>query len=237
MAVNDLLTEAEISALLYGIDNTAGDGTGRKLGNNQDPSIYVKNVQFIRNFIPEIDIICERYIVYMRDYLKNYLHQNIEISINNVILEKYIDYINSLSIPSSIACLSSRENDSKFLLHMDTNIAYLIIDHYFGGSGKYSSVINKQEFTELECQVLNGISINAVSKLEKSWNPICPMKLDLLSTIHDMQSKNILDTDEIVGVIRFKIESDSIEGYFDLVIPHSSLKNLKNYLEFKSNKR
>jgi flagellar motor switch protein FliM len=223
MPVNDLLTEAEINALLYGIEsNNNGNST-----NDQDPSKYLKNTQFIQNYIPEIDIICERYIVFFRKFLRNFLHQNIEISINNVLLEKYIDYINSLSVPSSLNLLSDEKGDIKLFLNLDTNLGYLVIDNYFGGNGKYLSKLDKQEFSKLEYNVLYKAVNNAVLKLEESWEPIHPMKLTLVDTIYDLQSKNTLQADEIIGIIRFKTESGSIEGYFDLIIPHSTMCILK----------
>ena len=53
------------------------------------------------------------------------------------------------------------------------------------------------------------------------------MKLVLMDTLYDLQSKNILQSEEVLGIIRFKTESGSIEGYFDLVIPHSTMRKLK----------
>jgi flagellar motor switch protein FliM len=232
MAVNDLLTEAEINALLYGIDSNASDNNlDEKSNNEQDPIKYAKNAKFIQKYIPEIDIICERYIVCLQAFLGKHLHQNVEITINNVLIETYIDYINSLSVPSSLNLLSNETSDLKLFLHLDTNLNYLIIEYYFGGNGKYLPKLNKQDFTKLESHILKNVAENTVSQLEKSWELIQPMKFVLQDTMYDFQGNKIIQDNEVVGIIRFKTRLGSNVGHFDLAIPHSTMRIFKQLFD------
>lgn len=224
MAVNDLLTEAEINALLYGIDSNASNNKlDENSTNEQDPIKYAKNAKFIQKYIPEIDIICERYIVCLQAFLEKHLHQKVEITINNVLIETYIDYIYSLSAPSTLNLLSNETSDLKLFLHLDTNLNYLIIEYYFGGNGKYLPKLNKQDFTKLETHILKNVAENAVFHLEKSWELIQPMKFILQDTIFDFQGNKIIQDDEVVGIIRFNARLGSNEGHFDLAVPYSTM--------------
>src|SRR5690606_1581082 len=104
MAVNDLLTQDEIDALLHGVSSgdveTEEDGPGI-VGEVTDYD-FTSQDRIVRGRLPTLEIINERYARQLRLSFFNMLRRNAEISTTGVQMLKFSEYTHSLFVPASL---------------------------------------------------------------------------------------------------------------------------------------
>ncbi len=104
MAVSDLLSQEEIDALLNGVSSgdvktedaaQAEPGVAQSFDfNNQD--------RIVRGRMPTLEMVNERFARYFRISLFNLMRRSAEISVGQVQMMKFAEYVHSLFVPTSL---------------------------------------------------------------------------------------------------------------------------------------
>src|SRR3990172_13127251 len=103
MAINDILTQDEIDALLHGVNAGDVDTQAGQQGDDGTAKPYDFNSQdrIVRGRMPTLEMINERFSRYFRISLFNMLRHSAEISVAGVEMQKFSEYIHSLYVPTS----------------------------------------------------------------------------------------------------------------------------------------
>ena len=136
MAINDILTQDEIDALLHGVnsgdvdtEDTASidDGEARKYD-------FASQDRIVRGRMPTLEMINERFARYFRINLFNMLRRSAEISIGGVQMLKFSEYVHSLFVPTSLNLVKVKPLRGTALFVIDPKLVFILVDNYFGAT-------------------------------------------------------------------------------------------------------
>ncbi len=232
MAVNDLLSQDEIDALLHGVssndietdDEEFADGEAR----NYD---FTTQDRIVRGRMPTLEMVNERYARLFRISIFNMLRRSAEISVGGVQMLKFSEYIHSLFVPTSLNMVRIKPLRGTALFVLDPRLVFMIVDNYFGGDGRYHAKIEGREFTPTELRVVEMILEQVFVDLKEAWAPV--MQLDFVKQNSEVnpQFANIVSPSEVVVVNTFHVEIEGGGGDFHITLPYSMLEPIRELLD------
>ncbi|MGR9100922.1 MAG: flagellar motor switch protein FliM, partial [Gammaproteobacteria bacterium] len=104
MAINDLLTQEEINALLHGVDE--GEiATGGGAGKQKSYRLYdfASQERIVRGRMPTLEMVNERFARHFRISLFNFIRRSAEISVTGIHIQKFSEYVQGLPVPNNLS--------------------------------------------------------------------------------------------------------------------------------------
>jgi flagellar motor switch protein FliM len=229
----NLLSAEELDALSAGIEdgsiesdtgiNTAAAALKHDL-TNEDSSLGVN--------VSAVDMINERFVRQFRHGLLEVLRTTPKISMANVKIIKYQDYMKDLSPPLAVNTVRLEPLQGTSLVIIDPAVVFASLDNFFGGFGRGMNALPPgRSFTPTETSII-GIMLNVFfGALQEAWAPVMPIKCEHVSSEVNPAFAQIADGNDLVIVSRFESElSHDVKGNIDLVYPYSSLKPIREAL-------
>ena len=108
---------------------------------------------------------------------------------------------------------------------------YLLVDHFFGGSGQTHVKPEGQDFTLIEQRVMTRVTAMALGNLAKAWEPVHQVDIKAVRSEMNPQLAAIVIPSEIVIVITVGIELGDAVGDMHLCIPYAMLEPLREKLQ------
>lgn len=231
MSVNDLLSQDEIDALLHGVDDGAVQATEEIVDGDARPYDFTSQDRIVRGRMPTLEMINERFARYFRTSLFNMLRRSPEIAVGGVQMLKFAEYVHSLFVPTSLNLVHIRPLRGTALFVFDPKLVYIIVDNFFGGSGKFYNKIEGREFTQTEGRIIDLMLQHAFSDMVNAWNPVMQVGFEYQSSEVNPHFANIVSPTEVVVISTFHVELDGGGGDFHVTIPYSMLEPIRDLLD------
>ena len=233
MAINDILTQDEIDALLHGVNS--GDVDTEDAGNVNDGQArrydFASQDRIVRGRMPTLEMINERFARYFRINLFNMLRRSAEISIGGVQMLKFSEYVHSLFVPTSLNLVKVKPLRGTALFVIDPKLVFILVDNYFGGEGKFHTKIEGREFTPTEMRVIEMLLSLAFKDLKEAWSPIMQISFEYMNSEVNPQFANIVSPSEVVVVTTFHVELDGGGGDMHVTMPYSMVEPIREILD------
>lgn len=233
MAINDLLSQDEIDALLHGV--TGGDvetetdeGLAEGEVRNYD---FASEERIVRGRMPTLEMINERFSRYFRISLFNMLRRSAEISVGGVEMVKFAEYVHTLYVPTSLNMIKIRPLRGTALLVLDPKLVFIVVDNFFGGDGRYHAKIEGREFTPTEQRVIQMLLNLAFKDLHEAWAPVMDVDFEYLNSEVNPQFANIVSPTEVVVCSKLHIELEGGGGDLHITMPYSMLEPIREMLD------
>ena len=233
MSTQDLLSQDEIDALLHGVDSgdvdteddlRAHDGVARSVDlSSQD--------RIVRGRMPTLEMINERFARHLRISLFNLLRRSTEITVGGVRLEKFGEYIHTLPVPTSLSMIRVKPLRGTALFVMDARLVFTLVDHFFGGGGRFHAKVEGREFTLTETRVMRMVLELAFRDLIEAWGPVLPLEFEYINSEVNPQFANIVSPSEVVVICSFKLELEGGGGEMHLTLPYSMIEPIRDLLD------
>ncbi|HVL02080.1 MAG TPA: flagellar motor switch protein FliM [Dongiaceae bacterium] len=230
MAVQDLLSQDEIDALLHGVDD--GDiSTGGDQG-DEGISSYDLSTQdrIVRGRMPTLEMVNERFARYTRISMFNLLRRTADVSVGGVQVIKFGEYVHSLYVPTSLNMIRVKPLKGTGLFILDAKLVFKLVDNFFGGDGRHVK-IEGREFTPTENRVVQMVLEQAFTDMEEAWKALLPVKFEYMGSEVNPSLANIVSPSEVVVVNSFHVELDGGGGEMHLTLPYSMIEPLREMLD------
>ncbi len=233
MAINDLLSQDEIDALLHGVSGgdieTEGDeGLGEGEVRAYD---FTSEERIVRGRMPTLEMINERFSRHFRISLFNMLRRSAEISVGGVEMVKFAEYVHTLYVPTSLNMIKVRPLRGTALLVLDPKLVFIVVDNFFGGDGRYHAKIEGREFTPTEQRVIQMLLNLAFKDLREAWAPVMEVDFEYINSEVNPQFANIVSPTEVVVASKFHIELEGGGGDLHVTMPYSMLEPIREVLD------
>jgi len=233
MAVNDLLSQDEIDALLHGvsssdIDTDADDDLADGEARGYD---FTTQDRIVRGRMPTLEMVNERYARLFRISLFNLLRRSAEISVGGVQMLKFSEYVHSLFVPTSLNMVKIKPLRGTALFVLDPKLVFMVVDNYFGGDGSFHTKIEGREFTPTERRVIQIILDQVFIDLKEAWSPVMELDFEFINSEVNPQFANIVSPSEVVVVTTFHVEIEGGGGDFHVTMPYSMLEPMREILD------
>jgi flagellar motor switch protein FliM len=233
MAVNDLLSQDEIDALLHGVsdgDIETESGEGFETGGVRTYD-FTSEDRIVRGRMPTLEMVNERFSRHFRISLFNMLRRSAEISVGGVEMMKFAEYVHTLFVPTSLNMVKVRPLRGTALVVLDPKLVFIVVDNYFGGDGRYHAKIEGREFTPTEQRVIQMLLNLAFADLHEAWAPVMSIDFEFLNSEVNPQFANIVSPTEVVVTSKFHIELEGGGGDLHVTMPYSMLEPIREVLD------
>ena len=230
MAVQDLLSQDEIDALLHGVDdglvqtdNAAEPGSVKSYDlTSQD--------RIVRGRMPTLEMINERFARYTRISMFNLLRRSADVAVGGVQVMKFGEYVHSLYVPTSLNLVKIKPLRGTALFILDAKLVFKLVDNFFGGDGRHAK-IEGREFTPTELRVVRIVLDQAFIDLKEAWQAIMEVNFEYINSEVNPAMANIVGPSEAIVVSTFHIELDGGGGDLHVTMPYSMIEPVREMLD------
>lgn len=223
---NQVLSQDEIDALL-GDSDQALDMLSEGEVHSYDFNAQDK---VIRSRMPSLEMICERLVRSLRISFFNIYRKTPEVSFAGIELLKYIDYVHTLYVPTSLSLVKLKPLRGTSLITLDSKLVFVLVENYFGGTGRFHTKIEGRDFTNTELKLIQKITKAIFSDLKSAWKPVMEVEFDQQGHEVNPSMANIVAPSEIVIICKFDVEMNNQGGQIHLTMPYSMIEPIKELL-------
>ena len=230
MAVQDLLSQDEIDALLHGVD----DGLVQTDSAAEPGSIKSYDLtsqdRIVRGRMPTLEMINERFARYTRISMFNMLRRSADVAVGGVQVMKFGEYVHSLYVPTSLNLVKIKPLRGTALFILDAKLVFKLVDNFFGGDGRHAK-IEGREFTPTELRVVRMVLEQAFIDLKEAWQAIMEVNFEYINSEVNPAMANIVGPSEAIVVSTFHIELDGGGGDLHVTMPYSMIEPIREMLD------
>ncbi len=221
-----VLSQEEIDALLgYGLNS--GDALTQR---NGVQAILNSNMVFYER-LPMLEIVFDRLIRQMATSLRNYIQDNVEVSLEAIESMRFGEYVDSLTLPTLINVFKAEEWDNYGLMSLDSALIYSLVDVLLGGRrGTAAMRIEGRPYTTIELNIVKEIIQLILNDLSAAFDPVTSVgfTFDRLET--NPRFAQITRDSNAVIVAHLRIDMESRGGKIDLMLPYTTLEPVRELL-------
>lgn len=230
--MENILTQQEIDALLRGI--SSGDvpiekDTTVEAGNVR-PYDLTRQDRIVQGKIPAVEVMTDRFAHYLMGTFASALRRMVEVSPVSSEVKKFRDFLKSLVIPTSIHLFRVEPLPGIGLLVLEPNLVYLLIEFIMGGTLEGRLKIEGRDFTNIENRLIQRIVKEALGDLNKAWNALQPVKVELeRSEINPQFAAVLLPSDQVL-CIELEVEMEMARSSLVLCLPFCMVEPYRDRL-------
>ncbi|MFA0968247.1 flagellar motor switch protein FliM [Pseudomonas amygdali] len=230
MAVQDLLSQDEIDALLHGVnDGMVQTDTVSEPGSVKSYDLTSQD-RIVRGRMPTLEMINERFARYTRISMFNLLRRSADVAVGGVQVMKFGEYVHSLYVPTSLNLAKIKPLRGTALFILDAKLVFKLVDNFFGGDGRHAK-IEGREFTPTELRVVRMVLDQAFIDLKEAWQAIMEVNFEYINSEVNPAMANIVGPSEAVVISTFHIELDGGGGDLHVTMPYSMIEPIREMLD------
>jgi flagellar motor switch protein FliM len=227
MAVQDLLSQDEIDALLHGVDDGAVDTDSDVEQGAIKSYDLTSQDRIVRGRMPTLEMINERFARYTRISMFNLLRRTADVAVGGVQVMKFGEYVHSLYVPTSLNLVKMKPLRGTGLF---AKLVFKLVDNFFGGDGRHAK-IEGREFTPTELRVVRMVIDQAFVDLKEAWHAVMDINFEYINSEVNPALANIVSPSEVIVVSTFHIELDGGGGDLHITMPYSMIEPIREMLD------
>ncbi|MBI5918510.1 MAG: flagellar motor switch protein FliM [Nitrosomonadales bacterium] len=227
----DFLSQDEVDSLLRGVTGETDD-TDQHAGNAEGVRPYNLATQerIVRGRMPTMEVINERFARLFRINLFNFIRRTPEISVGQVRVLKFSEFIRNLPVPANINLVQAKPLRGNALFVFDPNLVFLVVDSMFGGDGRFHTRVEGREFTQTELRIIQKLLAVAFESYEKAWEAVYKLNFEFIRSEMNPQFANIATPNEVVVTTTFEVEFGGVGGAVHIVMPYAMIEPIREML-------
>jgi flagellar motor switch protein FliM len=228
---DDILSQEEVDALLRGV---TGEQEESGSAESAEPGIRAYDIgrqeRIVRGRMPTLELINERFARLLRIELFNFTRRSTEISVGPVRVLKYSEFVRNLVVPTNLNVVQAKPLRGYALMVIEPTLVFQLIDHLFGGQGRFHTRVEGRDFTATEMRVIRRLLELVFGAYSKAWQPVQPLEFEYVRSEMNTQFANIATPAEVVVAVSFSIDLGSGGGDFHVCIPYAMLEPIRNVI-------
>ena len=227
-----ILSQDEVDALLKGVasGDIDTDAAKDKILTGVRGYDFTSQERIIRGRMPGLEMANESFARLFRTSVSNLIMKFVDISIQNVEIIKFGDFIKTIPVPSSINIFKMDPLKGYSLLVMEAPLVFGFIEFFFGGINAQNIKSEGRAFTAIEQRVIHRVVDMALKDLTAAWSKIIDITPEYVSSEINPQFVSIVTAAEIIINIEVLIEIEDFSGRLFFCIPYSMVEPIKEKL-------
>jgi len=219
-AAGPVISDEEASALLA--SSPAPDGV--------TPYDMCAGLRITRGRLPTLELLHEGFTRLLRPSLFQLLKREPEITFQGVQPQKTSEYLAALSANACIGIARARPLPGLVMFTLDPTLVYLMVDTYFGGTGRSMERAPDKPLTPTELRFAQMIIKLACSDLSAAWRPVVDLEFEWVKHETNPHFVNVAAPADTLLVNRFNIEIATGSGCLDFVLPPAFVEPVRDSL-------
>jgi flagellar motor switch protein FliM len=230
MSDDKILDQAEIDALIHGVDSGAVSTESAATPGEAKPYDLINAMRIVRGRMPTLEMINERFARLFRVSLYNLLRRSPEIAVHPVDVRKFSEYVHTLHVPTSLNMVKVNPFRGTALIVLDPKLVFAVVDNFFGGTGRHAK-IEGREFTATEQRIIHMMLRSVFADLHEAWSHIAQIEVEYLQSEINPHFASIASPSEVVVVTSFHIELDGGGGNLHITMPYAMIEPMREVLD------
>ena len=230
MSNEKILDQAEIDALLHGVDTGAVSTEAPPAPDEVRQYDLANQMRIVRGRMPTLEMINERFARLHRINLYNLLRRSPEVGVGPVQIKKFSEFVHTLHVPTSLNLVKINPLRGTALIVLDPKLVFAVVDNFFGGTGRHAK-IEGREFTATEQRIIHLVLRGVFADMREAWSHVAAIELEYLQSEINPHFANIVSPSEIVVVTSFHIELDGTGGNLHVALPYAMIEPLREVLD------
>jgi len=186
--------------------------------------------RIVRGRMPGLEMANERFTRFFRNSVSGLVMKFVDISIHNVGIVKFGEFMKTIPFPSSINIFKMEPLKGYSLLVLEAPLVFAFVEFFFGGASVRNVKSEGRAFTSIEQRVIKKVVSMALNDLAQAWTGIAPIQPDHIGSEMNPQFVTIVTPSEIVIKIEVHIEVEDFTGKLFFCIPYSMIEPVKEKL-------
>jgi len=230
----EVLSQTEIDALLAAVSSgnveTEEAGLSAK---NTDWIAYdlTSQEKIVRGRLAALQGIHERFSRLFRATLSHTLKKPATVNCVNTDFIRFSDYLSNILLPTSLNIVQMSNLKGHMVFVMSSKLTYAMVDAYYGGSERpFSKIGGREEFTNIENNMVKKICALAIGDMKEAWRLNYPIDLEYLRSESNPHFVGAIHGSETVAVVTFEVEFENLSGPFIVILQVRSLDPIQQHL-------
>ena len=230
MSNEKILDQAEIDALLHGVDTGAVNTEAPPAPDEARQYDFANQMRIVRGRMPTLEMINERFARLHRISLYNLLRRSPEVAVGSVQIKKFSEFVHTLHVPTSLNLVKINPLRGTALIVLDPKLVFAVVDNFFGGSGRHAK-IEGREFTATEQRIIHLVLRDLFTDMREAWSHVAPIEPEYVQSEINPHFANIVSPSEIVVITSFHVELDGSGGNLHIALPYAMIEPLREMLD------
>jgi flagellar motor switch protein FliM len=230
--MSDILSQDEVDALLRGVQ--AGEiGTEeakQKIMSGVRAYDLTSQERIVRGRMPGLEMANERFARYFRNSVSALVMKFVDISIHNLSIVKFGEFMKTIPFPSSINIFKMEPLKGYSLLVLEAPLVFAFVEFFFGGATVKNVKSEGRAFTSIEQRIIRKVVTMALSDLAQAWVGIAPIVPEHAGSEMNPQFVTIVTPSEIVIKVEIHVEVEDFTGKLFFCFPYSMIEPVKEKL-------
>jgi len=225
--MSEVLSQGEVDALLRGVGDGEIETETDQAPEDESgvvPYDLTSQEKIIRGRLPTLDIINQMFSRLFRNTFSAMMRKSVDVSTVSTDTIKFGDFLRSLPVPSSLHIFRMEPLRGHGLMVVESKLVFAVVDTFFGGSGTKEAKITGRDFSSIEIRMTKSVVLSALEDLEKAWRPVHAVTTNFVRSEVNPQFAAIVPPTDIVLVILFEIEMESISGTLTICLPYAAIE-------------
>ncbi len=232
MSENDVLSKAEVGALLTGVADGVVDTNGGVTASGEVSAFEFKSSCNVSSFCPASLVnVYTRAARQLQSGLYALLRQDVQVEIDGIRRHRYDEYFATMQKPICIHTVTVESLPGTALIVMDAGLVYDFVDNYFGGVGEPSDVGAERDITPSEVAMSRKLLDLILDRLTVAWSDIDALIFSAESFETDPVMVTVAAPTELMLVVKLKINLAEKANDCHIVMPLSMLAPVLAKLE------
>ena len=253
MSEDDVLSQEEMNDLTGNGEAGAGTASKEELYKSGEvlPYDFKQPEHTKQSHFPTLQIINEKTAIDLREKLEIMLQQKVELTAQESNINKFGEFVHSLSIPIDIKKINVPELKGSFFVCFDDGLINSVIEGYFGApemaeeekseseeneedessdEPQVENVIEKEEFTNAESRISQKLLNYVLSSMQEGWKLLDNYHFNYEKTENNPRLINELDHDELIVNMNFEVKIRDKINVIRVGVPYKTLDKVKHKL-------
>lgn len=223
----EVLSQSEIDALLSAISTGEMDANELKKEESQKKvKVYdfKRALRFSKDQIRSLTRIHENFARLLTTYFSAQLRTFVQITVASVDQLPYDEFIRSVPKMTILNVFEPYPLDGRFLIEVNPNIAYAMLDRLLGGKGL---AINKVDnLTEIETRIMTQLFQRTLESFQEAWSTVLEIEPQMDDLEVNPQFLQMVSPNETVVVISLSTAIGEASGMINICLPHVVLEDI-----------
>ncbi len=230
--MSDILSQDEVDALLRGVQKgeIGTEEAKQKIMTGVRSYDLTSQERIVRGRMPGLEMANERFSRFFRNSVSTLVMKFVDISIHNVTIIKFGEFMKTIPFPSSINIFKMEPLKGYSLMVLEAPLVFAFVEFFFGGATVRNVKSEGRAFTTIEQRVIKKVVAMALTDIANAWAGISTIKPEHVGSEMNPQFVTIVTPSEIVIKIEIHIEVEDFTGKLFFCIPYSMIEPVKDKL-------
>lgn len=227
----DVLSQSEIDSLLSALSTGEVDVDEiRRESEDQRIKVYdfKRPDKLSKEQMRTIQMIHENMARLLTTSLSTHLRTMVDFGVASIEQLSYDEFIRSLPDPTMIGIVELYPFNGQFILEINPDIGFVILDRLFGGLGKSFNKV--RAFTDIEKVVLKRVFNWLLGCFPEAWENIIRVEPQLMEIESNPQFIQIVPSNDMTILITLQTRISNTEGLINICIPYIMIEPIVDKL-------